>query len=108
MIEVLDSLRAQIKRADPRSRELFHPSQRGHKAANVSDPHVSTSLTIQVEKSRSMHSRLDPPERIVVQHFHMRTLYPEIYLARTRRALPPDPTSTQPRTTLQRRPNHDH
>jgi SOS response associated peptidase (SRAP) len=47
-----------------------------------------------------MHSRLDPPERIVVQHFHVRTLYPEIYLARTRRALPPDPAGTQPRCII--------
>jgi hypothetical protein len=58
-----------------------------------------------------MHSRLDPPERIVVQHFHVWTLYPKIYLARTRRTLPPDPaphatsnhatTSPQPRPLMQ-------
>ena len=35
-----------------------------------------------MEKSRSRRSRLDPPERIVVQYFHVWTLYPKIYLAR--------------------------
>jgi hypothetical protein len=54
-----------------------------------------------LEKIRSMHSRLDPLERTVVQHFHVWTLYPKIYLARTRRALPPD----QPARNLEPRYN---
>ena len=62
-------------------------------------------LTIQVEKMSAMHSRLDPPERIVVPHLHV-WLYPKIYLTHnsaSSTACPSrHPTSNHATTSLKR------
>lgn len=55
MIEVLDSLRAQIKRADPRSRKLFH-HLRG--AVNILEDLAHGVLTL--KRTKFYHSRLVP------------------------------------------------
>ena len=71
-------------------------------------PMIDVTSTQTQGSQRKRPTRLDPFERIVVQHFRVWTFYPKIYVARTRRAVPPDPAGTQPRTPLQRRPNLDH